>query len=74
MAYRKDLERNAAAMMKVKNPLPGVGSIVSSMGKKIGEKVKDVFKKEPPRLYKYDEATPEEKKALLEKYGNLKER
>ena len=74
MAYRKDLERNAAAMMKVKNPLPGVGSIISGIGEKIGEKVRGVFEKETPRLYKESEATIEEKEALRKKYGTFKER
>jgi len=69
MAYRKDLERNSAAMMKVKNPLPGLEFFVSSIGKKIGEKVRGAFEKETPRLYKESEATIEEKEGLTKKYG-----
>ena len=37
MAYRKDLERTAAAMMKVKNPLQSEESLASKVGKAAGE-------------------------------------
>ena len=65
MAYRKDLERNAAAMMKIKNPVKGISSFSSAndpmmkinIVKNIGKKEIIQQKSNPETKFKSTEGT-----------------